>query len=189
VRGNVLGFDPESNVGAISGHDGNRYNFATQDWQDRRRPNRGDLADFVIEDGRAAHIYLVEQEYVPPTLIEFLFSPRGRISRSQYWLKWTLPVFAINIALALAIFAAERAHSTTLGIVFAAGYVALNIVLVWPSLAILIKRGHDRDWPWPFMLLTFVPLVQFWPLVEYWFLPGTIGSNRFGPDPVPRQWR
>ena len=60
-----------------------------------------------------------------------------------------------------------------------------GLLLLWPSIAIYIKRAHDRDWPWAFILLMFVPLVQFWPLIEFWFLRGTIGSNRFGPDPVP----
>jgi uncharacterized membrane protein YhaH (DUF805 family) len=62
-----------------------------------------------------------------------------------------------------------------------------SLLLIWPSIAIYIKRAHDRDWPWPFILLFLVPLVNFWPLIELWFLRGTIGGNRFGADPVPRR--
>jgi uncharacterized membrane protein len=29
MRGNVIGFDPDANAGAISGHDGNRYGVKT----------------------------------------------------------------------------------------------------------------------------------------------------------------
>jgi hypothetical protein len=32
-----------------------------------------------------------------------------------------------------------------------------------------------------------VPLVNFWPIVEMAFLPGSVGTNRFGADPVPRR--
>jgi uncharacterized membrane protein YhaH (DUF805 family) len=50
----------------------------------------------------------------------------------------------------------------------------------------LIKRSHDRDRSGWFILLFLVPLLNLWPLIELLFLRGTIGSNRFGPDPVPQ---
>jgi uncharacterized membrane protein YhaH (DUF805 family) len=34
--------------------------------------------------------------------------------------------------------------------------------------------------------LFFVPVLNFWPLIELLFVRGTVGANRFGPDPVPR---
>ena len=61
-----------------------------------------------------------------------------------------------------------------------------SLVLIWPSIVMYIKRAHDRNWPGAFILLMFVPLVNIWPLIELLFLRGTIGSNRFGADPVPR---
>lgn len=186
MKGNVLGFDPVANSGAISGHDGKRYEFVTLDWRSPRRPTRGDLVDFVPDGERAVQIYIVEVEYVQPTIMEFLFSFRGRISRSQYWLKWVLPVTVINLVLVLGIVAAEQENETIDGIIFVSLYVIFALVTIWPSLAILVKRAHDRDWAGPFILLMFVPLVQFWPMVELLFLRGTIGGNRFGPDPVPR---
>ena len=30
MKGNVIGFDSDTNTGAISGHEGNRYVYATQ---------------------------------------------------------------------------------------------------------------------------------------------------------------
>ncbi len=94
MNGNVIGFDPVANTGAISGHDGRRYDFATVDWHGNRRPQHGDLVDFTPEGEHAAQIYLVEEAYVVPTIGAFLLSPTGRISRSQYWLHWVLPTFA-----------------------------------------------------------------------------------------------
>jgi hypothetical protein len=32
MRGNVIGFDPDTNTGAIGGYDGKRYDFVTQEW-------------------------------------------------------------------------------------------------------------------------------------------------------------
>jgi uncharacterized membrane protein YhaH (DUF805 family) len=180
MRGNVIGFDPDTNTGAISGHDGQRYDFTTQDWHARNQPRHGDVIDFQVGAAqRAQEIYLIEGEYVPPTLGQFLLSSQGRISRSQYWLKWALPMFVVTIVIEIVAFTAlpPAGAGVLMGI--------YGLLLLWPSIAIYIKRAHDRDWPWAFILLMFVPLVQFWPLIEFWFLRGTIGSNRFGPDPVP----
>src|SRR5256885_3026032 len=46
MKGNVIGFDPDTNTGAISGHDGRRYDFVMADWHDRRHPTHGDVVDF-----------------------------------------------------------------------------------------------------------------------------------------------
>jgi uncharacterized membrane protein YhaH (DUF805 family) len=181
MKGNVIGFDPDTNTGAISGHDGNRYDFATADWRGQRRPRHGDIVDFQPEGQRATQIYVTEAQYVEPGFGEFLFSPHGRISRSQYWLRWVLPLFGVYLVFFLLIL--STAGSVISGL-FTGLFGLVGLVLFWPSIAIIVKRVHDRDRPWPFILLLFVPLVQIWPAIEIMFLPGTVGSNRFGPDPV-----
>lgn len=185
VKGNIIGFDPDTNTGAISGHDGKRYDFVTAEWHGQARPRQGDIVDFQPSGDRATQIYLVDAEYVQPSFSEFYFSPHGRISRSQYWLRWVLPVVGIWIVAALiaAMVGSSPSAAGGVGILF----VIIWLVLIWPNIAIMVKRVHDRDWPWPFILLLFVPLVNFWPMIEIMFLRGTIGSNRFGADPVPRQ--
>jgi uncharacterized membrane protein len=57
MKGNVLGFDPDTNTGAISGHDGQRYDFVRLDWRGSATPARGAVVDFVAENGRATQIY------------------------------------------------------------------------------------------------------------------------------------
>src|SRR6185312_14713830 len=101
MRGNVIGFDRDTNTGAISGHDGNRYDFATIDWLGHTQPRHGDIVDFQPEGQRATQVYLIEPEYVQPSFLPFYFSAKGRISRSQYWLKFMLPVFVISIIIAI----------------------------------------------------------------------------------------
>lgn len=181
MKGNIIGFDPDTNAGAISGHDGKRYDFVTQEWRGQGAPHHGDLVEFQPTGDRATQIYLVEAEYAPPTWGQFLLSSNGRISRSQYWLRWALPVMIATLVLEIICFKVFQpaAAGVIIGI--------YGLALLWPSIAIYIKRAHDRDWSWPFILLMFVPLVQFWPLIEFWFLRGTIGGNRFGADPVPRR--
>ncbi len=60
----------------------------------------------------------------------------------------------------------------------------LLFVLIWPSLAVQVKRWHDRDKSGWMVLINLIPLVGFiWTLVECGFLDGTQGPNRFGPSP------
>lgn len=56
VRGSVIGFDPDSNTGAIGGDDGNRYDFARADWRGAAAPARGAIVDFVPDGLRALAI-------------------------------------------------------------------------------------------------------------------------------------
>jgi uncharacterized membrane protein len=65
MKGNVLGFEPDSNTGAISGHDGLRYDFVTLDWRGPDRPARGETVDFVADGNRATQIYPLAPRFDP----------------------------------------------------------------------------------------------------------------------------
>jgi uncharacterized membrane protein YhaH (DUF805 family) len=227
MRGNVIGFDPDTNTGAISGHDGNRYDFATQDWRVHSRPRHGDVVDFQAIGGHAQDIYLIEPEYVRPGFWQFYFSPSGRISRSQYWLRFMLPYFVIYAVLEIGTIASS-ASSAAHGL-FSVLQTVFSLVALWPSIAVLVKRIHDRNKSGWLSLLLYVPVVLFmvllvtwlaglyiagggtmpeeapplgplgitvillavvsagvglWFFIEFGCLRGTVGVNRFGPDPV-----
>jgi uncharacterized membrane protein YhaH (DUF805 family) len=143
VKGNVIGFDADTNTGAISGHDGNRYDFARLDWRGHNQPQHGDIVDFQAIGQRAQDIYLLAPEYVRPSFWQFYFSPRGRISRSQYWLRFVLPLFVISII--LAILKAINGETATDKGPFSTVTVVFQLVTLWPGIAILVKRIHDRN--------------------------------------------
>jgi uncharacterized membrane protein len=65
MKGNILGFDADTNTGAISGHDGQRYEFVTQEWRGPAPPLRGETVDFVASGSRAAQIYPLGQRFNP----------------------------------------------------------------------------------------------------------------------------
>jgi uncharacterized membrane protein YhaH (DUF805 family) len=109
---------------------------------------------------------------------EFLFSAKGRISRSQFWLKWALPMIVVTVVLEIICFSVLEPSSA--GVILG----IYGLVLIWPSIAIYIKRSHDRGRSGWFMLLLFVPILNIWALVEFLFLPGTSGANSYGPDPA-----
>lgn len=123
-----------------------------------------------------------------------LFSFHGRISRSEYWLKGVLLgglLFNIAIVIAAVIDNAlgninfnNLDDPTTRGPIIA-GLVVL-VGLLWPNLAIQVKRWHDRDKSGWFVLVNLIPIAgAIWSFVEVGCLRGTIGPNRYGADSVP----
>jgi uncharacterized membrane protein YhaH (DUF805 family) len=130
----------------------------------------------------ATQFAAIEPGYAPPSLGEFLFSFHGRISRYQYWVQYFLPYILLSVMLTVADMAAGSYDSQTgLGLLSS----IFSLVALWSSLAIGVKRCHDRDRSGWFLLLYLIPIIgAIWLFVELGCLRGSIGGNRFGPDPV-----
>ena len=61
----------------------------------------------------------------------------------------------------------------------------LMIALIWASLAINVKRWHDRDKSGLWILIGVIPILgPIWNFIETGCLRGTVGPNRFGNDPT-----
>ncbi|GJD93815.1 DUF805 domain-containing protein [Methylobacterium iners] len=128
-------------------------------------------------------------------MIQLLFSARGRIGRGRFWLAGLL-YLAISLAASVAfallrqIIPAEDAEGNfSVEGVKAIPYLLLIFgvlgVFLWSGVCVGIKRFHDRDKSGAWILIQFVPLIgPIWYLVEVGFLRGTVGPNRFGPDPL-----
>lgn len=138
-------------------------------------------------------------------MTQLLFSFQGRLNRKPYWMTVIATTVAFILALLLAL-AALREYGllpVTIAII-----LVLYIPLIWIGLALSAKRLHDRDKS-AWWLLVFYALptilstaadrtedVQFiilhlisfgitvWAFVELGCLRGTVGSNRYGPDPL-----
>jgi uncharacterized membrane protein YhaH (DUF805 family) len=111
-----------------------------------------------------------------------LLSFDGRIRRLHYWLAGIGCGFVggilFNILLMTSGFPLHGPNPIS-GILCLAVFVAL----MWISIALGIKRCHDRDKSGLFLLVSLIPLVQIWVLVELGFLDGTPGPNKYGPSP------
>ena len=109
-----------------------------------------------------------------------LFSARGRINRLTFW-AYNIPLVAFQVFLNF------LDHGMIPGLIEDLAYIVLFpviIVFIWISLALGIKRCHDRDKSGWWMLLLLVPLVgPLWLLISLGFIRGTEGENRFGQDP------
>src|SRR5688500_4715856 len=65
MRGTIIGFDPDTNSGAISSEDGGRYDFVRLEWHGAGPPSRGAAVDFMPDGLQARKIYPVNAGYDP----------------------------------------------------------------------------------------------------------------------------
>jgi uncharacterized membrane protein YhaH (DUF805 family) len=107
---------------------------------------------------------------------KFLLSPKGRISRKEYWIKFALPVVAIYW---IAYFFIEIIENNSEAFL---GFVKIDqFLLIWPSIAISIKRFHDRGKSWYWVLVGLIPIIGWlWILIENGFLAGEKTDNKYG---------
>ena len=121
---------------------------------------------------------------------DLLFSFHGRVNRAKFWLV-ALGIFVIEIII-FAVLGGTTAMSTDPQQAMAnigpgAGIVlfVFGVVALWISIAVAIKRYHDRNKSAWWVLIVFVPIIGgLWYLIECGFLRGTPGPNDYGPDPL-----
>jgi len=103
-----------------------------------------------------------------------LFGLQGRIGRRS-WRLWgvlALIGFAIYATVLLRVLGFSARQTD----------IAVNLLVLWPAIAVSVKRWHDRDKSGWWVLLSLVPLIGWlWALIENGLLRGTPGANRFGP--------
>ncbi len=98
----------------------------------------------------------------------------GRARRKEYWM-YMLAYALVYVAL-MVISSVSETIGGLLMLVFALG-------LLIPSLALGFRRLHDIDKSAWWLLIGLIPIIGGLVLLYFAVLPGTVGPNRFGPDP------
>ena len=119
-----------------------------------------------------------------------LFSFQGRINRAKFWLV-ALAIFIVE-AILFAMLGSNVAMANDpqealarMGPVASIVLLLFGILVTWISIAVGIKRFHDRNKSGVWVLIIFVPVIGgLWYLIECGFLKGTTGPNNYGPDPL-----
>lgn len=116
------------------------------------------------------------------TASQIFLSFNGRITRGIYWISlFGLVVGAVALAIAgfIAIPMLTGSNDAVQWLP-----LAINLLVIWPTLAISTKRWHDRGKSGWWQLILFVPLLgPLWALLQCGFLKGERRDNRFGPSP------
>lgn len=114
------------------------------------------------------------------SLKEIFLSFEGRIPRKVFWLYGILGVMVVSFVVMLVIGLLVSMLGEWLMILA----IPFYILLIWASLAVQVKRWHDRDKSGWWVLIGLIPVIGFfWQLIECGFLEGTQGDNQFGPVP------
>ena len=100
----------------------------------------------------------------------------GRARRSEYWF-WVL----FGTLIGLGAFLIDRAGAAGWG--EAIGDL-IGLILLLPTLAVSVRRLHDIDRTGWWLLINFIPLLGIIVLLVWYCTRGTIGLNRYGPDPL-----
>ena len=102
---------------------------------------------------------------------------KTRSARSEYWF-WILFVILVVIATSLVDLAIAPGGSiqplTTIA----------QLALFLPGLSVSVRRLHDVDRSGWWILIGLIPLIGAILLLVWFCSRGTIGPNRFGPDPL-----
>lgn len=129
----------------------------------------------------------------------------GRSRRKEFWMFALLNVIVTFVILALMLAggvsfsamtapgAGPEAMAQAFGPMF---WIGFGLLMLWglavfiPNIAVVVRRLHDRDMSgWWYLGLfgaQLIPFVNFLASIAFlvlMLLPGTVGPNRFGPDP------
>jgi len=110
------------------------------------------------------------------SLTQLYVGLHGRIPRRTFWLHGVLSLLLLGIVINALLDIANLDNET-------AGKL-VNLVFLWPLIAVSVKRQHDFNFSGWWALIHFVPAVgSLLLLLADGALPGTHGPNRFGIDP------
>ena len=116
----------------------------------------------------------------PISAAQILFSFEGRVSRQVFWLYGVLGLTGtlLLIGALLGMLGVPPEHMA---------HKLVPLLLLWPSLAIAVKRWHDQNRSAWWILIGLIPFVGWLiALIMNGFIPGTPGPNRYGQDPLGR---
>jgi uncharacterized membrane protein YhaH (DUF805 family) len=131
--------------------------------------------------GSAARRRRGGRETPPLTMMQKLSSFDGRINRGTYW---GLSIAIILVFLVLVSLIASAAAAFDVPILAGIAVLILAVPIIWISLALQVKRWHDRDKSGAWCFINLIPGIGgIWMFVECGCLAGTPGENTYGSEP------
>lgn len=123
-------------------------------------------------------------------LLTTLFSAKGRIRRTTWWLGsvcMSLGLFSflwVFLTTLNAVYEATHFFGPAYVIIAAVGDIGSVIAVVWSLACLMIKRFHDRGKAGALALICLIPLIgPIWIMIECGLLDGMPGPNEYGPSP------
>ena len=113
-------------------------------------------------------------EAMPPA--RMYFGLEGRIGRGDFWRHGVLGLGVGGLVMLALLDIAGLDEEQADNVV--------NLLMLWPAVAISAKRWHDRGRSGWWVLVALLPVIGWlWTLLENGLLPGDRGPNRYGAAP------
>lgn len=107
----------------------------------------------------------------------------GRSCRKEFWLYllgYTVLLFACAILTGVLNLMHVAGGQKAVGFVF----IVLVVALLIPTIAVQVRRLHDQGRTGWLILLSIIPYLGAIIVLILMALPGTVGTNRYGADPI-----
>ena len=104
----------------------------------------------------------------------------GRARRKEFWYFYLFSlIVSLFIVYILGIFLSERTVKILDGL--------FSLVVLIPTLSLTWRRLHDIGKSGASFFLVLIPIVGIIILIVRWAKDGTVGENKYGPDPKGRE--
>lgn len=209
MKGKILDFTIQTNMGIILGNDQKRYNFVGSEWKEQQAPIRGHEVDFEINaEGHATGIYLeftstsssvtLAKTPAPSSIV-----PNGNQQNSAKEMFNKLEQTESNYRQAIftcfkkfADFKGRARRSefwyfelfcVLISLAFSfisedAATIAMIVTFI-PNIAVSVRRLHDIDRSGWWMLIALVPIVGILLLLFWATQEGNPTTNQYGESP------
>ena len=198
MKGQILDYSIQTNLGIITTDDQKRYEFTGAEWRGQNTPKRGDHVDFDINpEGKAVQVFTAlsssnpiynlseqldkisnqDQAESQFNMIDWFVKClknyanfTGRARRKEFWF-FTLVQFIILII--------AQIIDSVIGTEFVL-YALIVLALLIPSLAVSVRRLHDLSKSGWWYLIALIPLIGAIILI-IWFATETKAEvNQWG---------
>ena len=198
MKGQILDYSIQTNLGIITTDDQKRYEFTGAEWRGQNTPKRGDHVDFDINpEGKAVQVFTAlsssnpiynlteqldkisnqDQAESQFNMIDWFVKClknyanfKGRARRKEFWF-FTLVQFIILII--------AQIIDSVIGTEFVL-YALIVLALFIPSLAVSVRRLHDLSKSGWWYLIALIPLIGAIILI-IWFATETKAEvNQWG---------
>lgn len=117
-------------------------------------------------------------------IINEIYTTEGRLNRLRYFKYYIMLVIVSTIIAFIAGFIGGFISGDANSVLVTVPTGIISLATGIGGIMLGIRRLHDLDKSGWFMLVTLIPFVNLIFLLYLWFMPGTVGYNRFGADPL-----
>jgi len=120
-------------------------------------------------------------------LLNEIYTTEGRLNRLRYLkyqVMWTLISAVIGFILG---FAGGFLSGSTQSLLVTVPTGIWSFIAGVGNIMLSIRRLHDLNKSGWFLLIALIPIIDIIFLLYIWLMPGTVGYNKYGADPLENQ--